>query len=39
MALHSLDGMYSESVSFEEAVDESQATEIFDIIGLFKISI
>lgn len=36
MALHSLDGMYSESVYFEEAVDESQAIEIFDIIGLFK---
>lgn len=36
MSLYSLDGTYSESVYFEEAANESQAIEIFDIIGLFK---
>ena len=36
MSLYSLDGTYSESVYFEEAANESQAIEIFDIICLFK---
>ncbi len=36
MAINSLDSRYSESVFLEEAVNELQAIEIFDIIGSFK---
>ena len=36
IAIHSLDELYSEAVSLEEAINEEQALEIFDIINSFK---
>lgn len=36
MAINSLDSRYRESVYFEEAINESQALEIFDIIDSFR---
>ena len=36
IAIHSLDELYNEAVSLEEAINEEQALEIFDIINSFK---
>ena len=36
IAIYSLDELYKEAVSLEEAINEEQALEIFDIINSFK---